>query len=396
MTEPVRISRWSCPLGESQYARLGAGDAIEIYGRVQPQAGVTGIEAQAASIYACLRGLLKQHGLDPGDVLTERLFFADIDAHAEPVRRVRADFYQDSADLPASTFLQQPPGAEGQLLELQVYIVRSQLHHVVVMPGLPSATAGRLVSAPGQTHIYLQNLVADDDLRGVDFRGQCRRLFERLRGVLADHDLPVSQLIRTWIYLRDLETDYDALNEVRNDCFAEWGVTRLPASTGIEGAPHPTGCRISADVCILWGDSLGEIELMHGETLGEAAEYGSAFSRGLRVQHADRTVLFVSGTASIDVAGNVVHVGDIEGQCHRMLDNVDALLRPHGAVLADTVNAVTYLKERAFVPVFERVCRERGVSTDLLNTVVVADVCRPDWLCEIELTAVLPSQGVAP
>ena len=128
---------------------------------------------------------------------------------------------------------------------------------------------------------------------------------------------------------------------------------------------------------------------MRGDSLGEASAYGSAFSRGLCVQRPDRTVLYISGTASIDTAGRVVHVGDIDGQCRRMLDNVDALLRPYGATLADTVHAVTYLKDQSYLPVFERVCRERDVPEDLLNTIVVADVCRPDWLCEIELTAVL-------
>jgi hypothetical protein len=38
----------------------------------------------------------------------------------------------------------------------------------------------------------------------------------------------------------------------------------------------------------------------------------------MKVALADRTVLYVSGTASIDTQGRVVHEGEIEGQLHRM------------------------------------------------------------------------------
>ncbi len=368
--------------------------AVELYIRVQPTVGTETIQTQAASIYECLGRILAEQGLNRADVLTERLFFADIAAHSNTVKNVRAGFYQDDRDdLPATSFLQQQPAADGRLLELQAYAVHSSsaAQDVEALIGLPAVTSGRRISTAGLSHIYLQNLTGGDDLADDDFRTQCRALFERIRNVLKDHDLPVSQLVRTWIYLRDPEADYDVLNEVRNACFDEWGVTLLPASTGIEGATLPASSRLSADVCIVWGDGLGDIEHMHGESLGDAPAYGSAFSRGLRVPRSDRTVLYVSGTASIDTAGNVVHVGDARGQCHRMLDNVDALLRPHAATLADTVHAVTYLKERDFLPIFQQACEERGVPRDLLNTVVVADVCRPDWLCEIELTAVLPA-----
>jgi len=51
---------------------------------------------------------------------------------------------------------------------------------------------------------------------------------------------------------------------------------------------------------------------------------------------------------------------------------------------------VTYLKSRSYLPLFEEVFRERGVPADMINCFVEADVCRAEWLCEIELTAMLP------
>ena len=375
---------------EAQVTRLDDGDLVELYVRLPPAGGDAA--AQARSIYERLPALLADEGLSPADVVTERLFLADIVAHRDAVDAARRGASAGAA-LPASTWLQQPPCADGHLVELQVYALRSRsgAHRVQVVDGLPAPAEARLITGPDARILHVQNLAGTAGTERADFRPQCEDLFAALGDILRTHDVPVSQLVRTWIYLRDLERDYDELNDVRNACFDAWGVTRLPASTGIAGGTHPWDWRICADACVLWGEGIGSIEAMHAPTLGEAPEYGSAFSRGLRVERTDRTVLYVSGTASIDTAGNVVHVGDIEGQCHRMLDNVDALLAAQGASLADTLHAVTYLKERDSYPTFLQVCAARGVPETLLNTVVVADVCRPDWLCEIELTALLPA-----
>ncbi|MFH1566413.1 MAG: Rid family hydrolase, partial [Gemmatimonadota bacterium] len=86
--------------------------------------------------------------------------------------------------------------------------------------------------------------------------------------------------------------------------------------------------------------------------------------------------------------GQVVHVGDIEGQVHRMLLNVEQLLAGSGAGLGDVVRVTTYLKEPEFYSTFVRVCAERGFPADVPHTICHADVCRPDWLCEMELEAV--------
>jgi hypothetical protein len=45
-------------------------------------------------------------------------------------------------------------------------------------------------------------------------------------------------------------------------------------------------------------------------TLNEAYDYGSAFSRGMRVDLNGLTILLISGTASIDEDGRTVHGND--------------------------------------------------------------------------------------
>jgi hypothetical protein len=41
------------------------------------------------------------------------------------------------------------------------------------------------------------------------------------------------------------------------------------------------------------------------------------------------------------------------------------------------------------VEAFRRIAARRGLPAGLPNTVCLADICRPEWLCEMEMTAVL-------
>jgi len=131
-----------------------------------------------------------------------------------------------------------------------------------------------------------------------------------------------------------------------------------------------------------------QIQVMHAPTLNEAWSYGSSFSRGMTVTREDRTVAYVSGTASIDDTGQVVHVGDIEGQVQRMLLNVEQLLAGSGAQVSDIVRATTYLKDSEDFEAFKRIYTERGFPLNIPHTICKAEVCRPDWLVEIEVTAI--------
>src|SRR5262249_35852401 len=67
------------------------------------------------------------------------------------------------------------------------------------------------------------------------------------------------------------------------------------------------------------------------KTLNEASDYGSAFSRGLRIDLNGLVILLISGTASIDEHGKTVHVGDFRAQLHRTYQNITLLLQAEGA-----------------------------------------------------------------
>ena len=127
-------------------------------------------------------------------------------------------------------------------------------------------------------------------------------------------------------------------------------------------------------------------------TLNEAYDYGSAFSRGMRIDLNGVTILLISGTASIDEHGHTVHVGDFRAQLKRTFENITKLLAAEGATWHDIVRTTCYLRdiERDY-QVFndERTAfyKLQGLDPLPASTGIQAILCRPDLLIEIEAIA---------
>jgi 2-iminobutanoate/2-iminopropanoate deaminase len=126
--------------------------------------------------------------------------------------------------------------------------------------------------------------------------------------------------------------------------------------------------------------------------LNEAYDYGSAFSRGMRIDLNGLTILLISGTASIDEQGRTVHVGDLRRQTRRTFANITALLAAEGATWKDVVRTTCYLRdiERDY-QVFneERTAfyKEQRLNPVPASTGIQAILCRSDLLVEIEAIA---------
>jgi 2-iminobutanoate/2-iminopropanoate deaminase len=132
------------------------------------------------------------------------------------------------------------------------------------------------------------------------------------------------------------------------------------------------------------------------QALNEAPAYGSAFSRGLRLDIKGITILLISGTASVDEQGRTVHVGDFGAQTWRTYRNITALLGAEGATWKDVVRTTCYLRdiERDYAE-FNRIrtqfLKEQGLNPLPASTGVQAILCRPDLLVEIEAMAIFES-----
>ena len=125
------------------------------------------------------------------------------------------------------------------------------------------------------------------------------------------------------------------------------------------------------------------------------SEAKAAFSRGVRVDMAGTTLLFISGTASVDAYGNSVHIGDFDAQVDHTYKNIVSLLEQEGATCKDVVKFTVYLKDMAEYERFDRARHKffsrAGIPREEFpaSTCVEARLCRDDLLVEIETIALL-------
>jgi 2-iminobutanoate/2-iminopropanoate deaminase len=131
------------------------------------------------------------------------------------------------------------------------------------------------------------------------------------------------------------------------------------------------------------------------EVLNEAAKYGSAFSRGLRLDFPGGiTHLLLSGTASVGSAGETLYAGDFRAQCWRTYHNLSQLLKSEGATWQDIVRTTCYLRDidrdyREFNSIRTEFFGALGLDPLPASTGIQAHICRSDLLVEIEALAVL-------
>lgn len=119
---------------------------------------------------------------------------------------------------------------------------------------------------------------------------------------------------------------------------------------------------------------------------GEALAYGSAFSRGVLLDVAGRKTIHVSGTASIDAAGNNVHPRDPEAQSVETLRNVEAVLCGGGLGLENICSATLFCKNRVAHEAFSRATRKLGIPRFPMVS-VLTELCRPELQVELEAVA---------
>ncbi|MCI5778884.1 MAG: Rid family hydrolase [Lentisphaeria bacterium] len=232
-------------------------------------------------------------------------------------------------------------------------------------------------------------------LRASGSQAQTEEEFAALKAFLSARNGSVAEhTLRTWLYCRDVDNNYAGLVAGRNRFFAADGLTpetHFIASTGIGGETAEPSRLVKMDSLNIFGLRPGQTEFLSApEMLSPTTMYGVTFERGTRVRFGDRSWYFISGTASIDRYGHVVHPGDVAAQTGRMLDNVAALLDSGGAALSDVCWATLYLRDLADAGTAGAIVRAR-LGGELPLVILRAPVCRPAWLVEMECVAVSAS-----
>jgi 2-iminobutanoate/2-iminopropanoate deaminase len=101
-----------------------------------------------------------------------------------------------------------------------------------------SFSRGMRLDIKGMTILLISGTASVDEYgRSVnvgDFRAQTWRTYENITALLEAEGATWKDVIRTTCYLRDIERDYAAFNEIRTEFFKQQSLDPLPASTGIQ------------------------------------------------------------------------------------------------------------------------------------------------------------------
>ncbi len=362
------------------------------------------LNSQVRSLYRGIFEGLNSAGASAGQVVMEKLFFQDAAAGSEAIRNLRAHGAKGMRlenYSPASILIEEPPSTNGELCNAQVQVVipvdngsadwRSFSSSQQSLNGgrISEPATGKVLLIDGKQHIWIGNILGQPE---GDFFSEALDMFEMAEKLIASQGFSFRDVVRTWIYLREMERDYAELNRARRKFFQQENIERRPASTGIGGAPSGAEYRCTMGLYAAAGLEPDAIKIMRTPTLNEAHEYGSDFSRGMSVEDGSLRTLYISGTASVDEEGRTVAVDDFDAQVDRMFLNVETLLENESATFENVVAGITYLKDLRDLKRFQELLVQRGLP-NFPHSIVKAEVCRPELLCEMEVIAVVPSNG---
>ena len=101
-------------------------------------------------------------------------------------------------------------------------------------------------------------------------------------------------------------------------------------------------------------------------------------------------LVYIAGQLARDIDGNCVGKGDMRAQMEQTFQNLDRCLKAAGATWADVVKTNTYVTDfDEFQKHGDVRMRYFGVATPTSTTVQISRLAGPDFMIEIEATAVV-------
>ena len=354
--------------------------------------------AAAAAIYRPLARFLHDHRLH----LVQERIFGSLSVRPDVLAARHAALPPAFAgpDAPITYVEGMPPWGPGLAGVIVRAVPAAELLHPVAVIHDRDHPVGRTWQDAHATWVVLQGLGAQPSAgRPADPPAQqTRQTIELAHRLLAAHGLDFTHVVRTWFYLSDILAWYPDFNHARSELYQGFGLfpapegdLLLPASTAISGR-NPAGAALSLDLLALkpHHPCPDLVRRLSNPRQEEAFRYGSAFARGAVVRLPCSGEIQVSGAAAIDLSGASLHPGDLEAQIASTLDCIAALLAEENAGLTDVTAGTVFVKRSADGAAFWRWAQAHDLQ-DLPAVTVLADVCRPELLFELDAEAALPA-----
>lgn len=332
-----------------------------------------------------LQDVLRQNGVERRHIVFRRFFCNDLPGQVEELCRHQFSNPQEAANGAVSLVIQPP--AEPACVALWVYCVKDKGLQV---KGSRDGTSFMLTRGDLE-HVWTTGLTFPEK---PDSHAQTQAIFESYKEILSEKALNLKDhCLRTWFYVKDVDSNYHGLVTGRNEVFSKCNLTpntHFIASTGIQASFTDADALVMMDAYAVRGLQPEQIKHLQAlDHLSHTHVYGVAFERATAVAYRDRKHIIVSGTASIDSNGDVVHEGEVERQLDRTLENIAALLAQVDAGMDDMQHYIVYLRNSGDEEAICDTLRERMGDKPFL--VVTGRVCRPNWLVEIEGVAIIPN-----
>lgn len=326
------------------------------------------MKQQAERLYDSIKRLLSLEEMSGFNMVTKRYFLSDIANQMSLLPENEAC---------AVSYIQQPP-LDGSKIAAWIYMIK----------GGEVSTDGNttVVRENGRTHLWTMSMTSHAETSA----GQTDEILNNYKQILHRHGCNIADnCLRTWFFVRDVDTQYKGMIVARRLFFADNGLTddtHYLASTGIGGVPCSANNIVQMDAYAASGMPSDAVRYLYASSnFIPASKYGATFERATLVSLPESSHIYVSGTASIDNKGEVMHLGDVVRQTHRMWDNVQALLEEGGMNMDDIMHIIVYLRDTADYAVVNKLFQERFPTTPFVIT--LAPVCRPTWLIEMECIA---------
>lgn len=395
---PGRTARESC-LTRSQHRALGLPVTIRV-SRFQPPDGIAEFHLTLQTTrYADLRTqldwlqrgyltALESLGLSPDSAVFRRLFASDPANQHDTLLASPLSQPDGPLGTCAVSLVGQPPIGPSKIA-LWAYHLRDPQ-----APLTKSLDGSTLLLQRGRlAHLWTTGLV---EPQAAGPHHQTLAILTRYRHTLERRHLTLDRhLLRTWFFVRDIDTHYRGLVEARRQEFARHGLTAQThyiASSGIGGVQPDPQALVMMDAYAVEGIQPRQVRYLQApDRLCPTEHYGVTFERATEIAYRDRRHVILSGTASIDHQGAILHPGDVARQLDRTLENIAALLGEAGCTPEDMASWIVYVRDPADGPSI-RAAIEQSIGPAPI-VFVAAPVCRPGWLLEIEGWAITPSHA---
>jgi len=104
-------------------------------------------------------------------------------------------------------------------------------------------------------------------------------------------------------------------------------------------------------------------------------------------------MVFLRGQVGSDFEGNIIGIGDPEAQTEQAMKNVKQLLEEAGSCLDHICKITVYLTDRGYrEPVYRTLGKWLKGVFPVSTGVVVSGLAKPEWLLEVDVTAVIPEE----